>query len=396
MAEPIDAGDRRILIAAAAVMAVLLVLTYAFAPAQRRDSIGYPSSYSSDWAGAKGAFLLLRQMGYDVRRWESSPQQLPTDASGTLLVLAEPFEGGTPEEQAEIRAFVTGGGRLLALGASAAPLTPDAKAIAIPDWHLESKPFTALVPSPLTRNAPQITMVAPDRWTSTQLAPVGLYGTDEQPVAVVYKVGRGEVIWWASASPLWNGIIRQSGNLAFFLNSVGPVGTHVLWDEYFHGSHGSLLDYFLATPLPWATAQLGLLLLVAIFTFSRRYGPVWVPAGESRLSPLEFVDTLGDLYKTAHASPSAVGVAYQRLRFALSRKIGVSSKAKLAELSRAASVRFGWPEAPLLEALSQAERAMRSLDLDDRTALALVRDLHQYSVRLELQGRTSQEMTAWK
>ena len=88
-----------------------------------------------------------------------------------------------------------------------------------------------------------------------------------------------------------------------------------------------------------------------------------MPATESRLSPLEFVETLGDLYQSAHASPAAVSVAYRRFRLSLSRKLAVPAKAKLPELCRAASSRFGWPEEPLLDTLARSERAMRNIDL---------------------------------
>jgi hypothetical protein len=121
-----------------------------------------------------------------------------------------------------------------------------------------------------------------------------------------------------------------------------------------------------------------------------------VPAGDSRLSPLEFVDTLGDLYKSAHASPAAVGVAYQRLRTLLARKLEIAPQAKLPELSRAASRRFGWPEDALLDTLARSERAMRSLKLDEAEALELVRTLHEYSDQLAPRTPSGQERPAWK
>ena len=58
---------------------------------------------------------------------------------------------------------------------------------------------------------------------------------------MTYQVGKGQVIWWGDSAPLTNGGIRESGNLPLFLNSIGPPeGVRVLWDEYFHGAHGTL------------------------------------------------------------------------------------------------------------------------------------------------------------
>jgi hypothetical protein len=397
MPEFLDPRDRRLLIGAAIAMVLLLALTYAVAPAARQESLGYPSSYSSEWFGAKGAFLLLQQSGYNVERWEKSPEELPEDSRGVVLVLAEPFDSGTPSERAAIRRFVDAGGRLLATGYSSAEVAPDAQGIAVPDSDLTPKAFAALEPSPLARHAPEVTMVAPDDWTSDRPGEVRVYGTEDKPRVVSYKLGNGEVVWWAASSPLSNGSIRASGNLALFLNSIGPAaGSRVLWDEYFHGARGSLGSYISETPLPWAAVQLGIVFLAILFTFSRRGGPVWTPAGDSRLSPLEFVDTLGDLYKSAHAAPAAVGVAYQRLRSLLARKVETPAKAKLPEVCRAANRRFGWSEDVLLDTLARSERAMRSLKLDEGEALELVRRLHEYSERLAPQTSSRQEKPAWK
>jgi len=388
----LDPGDRRILIGAAIIMVVLLALTYAFAPVQRQQSLGYPSSYSADWGGAKAAFLLLQKSGYRLERWEKSPEELPVDSRNSVLILAEPFQGASSDERMAIRRFVTAGGRVLALGGSGGNIMPDGSATLIPDWNIQPKPFSALLPSALTRNAPEITMVAPDLWTSHEPSQLAVYGAPDKPVVVSYPVGRGEVIWWASPSPLTNGSIRDKGNLALFLNSVGsPLSTRVFWDEYFHGARGSLFSYLAETPLPWAGLQIAIAFAAIMFTFSRRSSPIYVPAVESRLSPIEFVETLGDLYKSAGAAPAAVGVSYRRLQSALSRRLGMLSKAKLPELCHAAASRFGWPESALLDTLSRSERAMRAITLDPKEALELVRQLHEYSVRLDSGGNTEQE-----
>jgi hypothetical protein len=393
----LDARDLRLLIGAGVVMLVLLGLTYAVAPTPAQQSVGYPSSYSSDWYGAKAAFVLLQEQGYQAERWEKSPEDLPSRPEGTVLVLAEPVEGATPNERAAIRRFVSAGGRVLAMGATGASLVPDSDAIAVPDWNPQAKTYSALLPSPLTRDAPQITMVAPDAWTSSTHSWLSLYGTEDSVVALSYRVGLGEVIWWASSTPLTNGAIRDKGNLAFFLNCVGdPSTSHVLWDEYFHGARGTIWEYVAETPLPWAGVQVAIAFLAIMFTFSRRAAPTRMPVGESRLSPIEFVETLGDLYRSAHASPAAVAVAYRRFRFALSRKLAIPATAKLPELCRAAAGRFGWPESPLLDTLSRSERAMRGLNLDEREALYLVRQLHDYSAVLEPRGQADQETPAWR
>jgi hypothetical protein len=393
----LDSRDLRFLIGAGVVLVVLLGITYAVGPAPAQQSLGYPSSYTSEWAGAKAAFLLLEDQGYRVERWEKPPEDLPANSDGALLVLAEPTQGASSSDRTAIRRFVAGGGRVLAMGASAAELAPDLDAAAIEEWDPKPKTYSALLPSSVTRDAPEISMVAPDTFTSSNHPWLALYGHEDDVAVVSYRVGKGEVIWWASASPLTNGSIRDKNNLAFFLNCIGaPGNTRVYWDEYFHGDRASIISYFANGPLPWAGLQIGIAFIAVLFTFSRRAGAMRMPATESRLSPLEFVETLGDLYQSAHASPAAVSVAYRRFRLALSRKLATPAKAKLPEICRAASNRFGWPEDALLDTLARSERAMRNINLDEKEALYLVRQLHEYSARLEPRGRAEQENPAWR
>jgi hypothetical protein len=104
-------------------------------------------------------------------------------------------------------------------------------------------------------------------------------------------------------------------------------------------------------------------------------------ARESRLSSLEFIDTLGGLYQRAHAARGAVEVAYQGLRSALARRLGMPLTASDAELDKAAQQRL-LPAEGLLQLLQRCRLAQDNLDLQDRAALELVRDLHRFNEML--------------
>ena len=105
-----DARDRQLVIGAVVLMLVLLGLTYLLRPVPAKQTIGIPSSYSTEWLGAKAAFLLLQQSGYRVERWESPPEELPEDAAGTTLIFAEPSERGSGADDVQgIRAHAAKG-----------------------------------------------------------------------------------------------------------------------------------------------------------------------------------------------------------------------------------------------------------------------------------------------
>jgi hypothetical protein len=129
--------------------------------------------------------------------------------------------------------------------------------------------------------------------------------------------------------------------------------------------------------------QVGLAFLAIVATYSRRNGPIRMPAKVSRLSPLEFVETLGDLYSSAHAGSTAVQIMFQRLRFLLTRQLGLSVNLPAAELASSTSQELGWKEEALRKTFVQAEQAATSLQLDDRESLALAQELFDYIARLE-------------
>jgi hypothetical protein len=392
MPHALDSGDRKLLIGAGVLLAILLAASVFFTPKRSTGVASYPSSYSADWDGAKGPYLLLQDLGYDVTRWSQSLTEINGVGQSQVLILAEPLQPPTSEEKSAVTEFLQRGGRIVASGWGAAQLLPQASPLAEGFELDEHQTFSALLPSPLVRGAPEISMIPPEQWHPKNSSQLVAYGNEVTAAVITYHVGKGHVILWGGSTPLTNSGIRESGNLALFLNSVGPrEGVHVYWDEYFHGLHGSLWTYLARTPLPWGAVQCGIVFLAILLTFSRRQGQISVPAKSSRLSPLEFVETLGDLYSSAHAGPAAVRIASQRLRFQLTRQLGLPANAPDADLVHSAGTAFAWNEQDFSDTLSRADRAMKSAKLGDADTLKLVQDLFDYASRLELRRAQSTE-----
>jgi len=137
--------------------------------------------------------------------------------------------------------------------------------------------------------------------------------------------------------------------------------------------------------------QVQFVFLAIVATYSRRQGPISVPARVSRLSPLEFIETLGDLYSSAHAGSAAVRIAYQRLRFQLTRQLGLPPNVADADLARSASAALAWNELEFSATLSRAERAMAAAKVSDAETLQLLQEMFDYTSRLELRRTRTQE-----
>jgi hypothetical protein len=241
-------------------------------------------------------------------------------------------------------------------------------------------------------------MLAISKWHVWEGPHVPLYGNAGEAIVVTWKLGRGRIVWWAAPTPVTNSGITREGNLPFFLDCIqavrpgaNPGETTVLWDEYFHGYRGSLWDYFKETPVPWAIFQLALVAVFVLLAFGRRSGPLYAPAAVSRLSPLEFVDTLGDLYRRASAGSAAVGVAYQRFRTQLIRRLALAPSISNMQLDAAVRERLGWKQPGFMDILQRAEKATRERDIPGSAALKIVRALEHYEVLFGLKQQRYKE-----
>ncbi|HEY2646209.1 MAG TPA: DUF4350 domain-containing protein [Candidatus Acidoferrales bacterium] len=402
MPSTLDPGDRKLLLIASAIMILLIAATVAFAPPQNeQEGQGIPTTYSTTQNGAQAAYLLLQQLGYRSTRWEKPPGELPSDGQGKILILAGPFDFPDKRERNDLLRFVRSGGWIIYAGnfpylfLEAGAVKPPSIIVVPP---VKAGTFPAVAPSPFTQGSPKITMFAPNRWLVTDGSQVPLYGKPDEPVVVTWRLEKGRVLWWAAPTPLTNSGITRDGNLPFFLGCIQalrpgatPGETTVLWDEYFHGYRGSLWDYFRETPVPWAIFQLALVAIFVLLAFGRRSGPIYAPATLSRLSPLEFVDTLGDLYRRANAGSAAVRVAYQRFRAQLVRRLALAPSISNAQLDAAVRDRLGWKQPGLMDTLQRAEKATRERDVPGPEALKIVQALEHYEILFGLKTGHTQE-----
>ena len=396
MPASIDASDRKLLVIGGAIL-LLLTAGLAFVGIDPQEpGISIPSTYSSGSGGARAAYLLLQDLHYKVSRWERSPTELPSDADNAVLIIADPLDTPTKEEREALENFVDDGGQVLFTGSRIKAFFPKATVTReIPT--LEWKTFSADFPSNYTSGAEKIVLQSGATWQAPVASQQPLYGDPRSPVVLSWRIGGGRVLWWAAATPLTNAGITREGNLNLFINAMNsPVAAdrsavQIYWDEYFHGQRTSLWSYLQKTPVAWGLAQVAILGVIVVLTFGRRSGPIVLPPVVSRLSPLEFVDTLGGLYERAGAEPAVVGFVYQRFRATLSRQLRLSANASDTELADAVQVRLGWKESGLKSTMARALVASRSHKVAPEEALGLIGDLERYEERLHFKRKIAKE-----
>lgn len=357
-------GDWKFLLIFCGVVVALIVVTGILAP-NREDRDPTPTTWNTGSGGAKAAYLLLGDLGYSTERWERPDAELSSiDAAHSTLILAEPspsFAALTDKNRKQpFVDFLHRGGRIVATGATAALLLPDAKITQSERMFTDLCITTPAGPDPLAR-AGEAEMAAPFRWVVDNPAVRVSQQCGGDAVVVSYAAGKGEAIWWASATPLTNAGLRNDGNLRLLLASVGGTERTVYFEEFMHGINESPWSTTNGTPLTGIIIQTSCVALLLLFSLARGTGPHRGLVQPPRASPLEFVESMGALYAKAGASQVAIGAAQRRLAEFLAHDGGIPAETLRAgptAIAAAVRTRFGYDTTSLavdLEAARQAE-----------------------------------------
>jgi Domain of unknown function (DUF4350) len=381
MRRPGGSRDLVVVLVAGALMLLVAGATAVIAPPD--EGVGLRgSSLSSGAAGAKAGFLLLRRLGYVVQRTFDPMVSLAANPATDVLVLMAPQQRPSNLDVAALTRFVEAGGVVLVAEQSAwlpSLLTRGAR------------PSTATNPavvaaSPLGLGAPAIRM---DHLGGGEPLPpyVTIYADPRGAAVAAARIGRGRVIYWASALPATNAAIDEPGHVELLVNAIGPpLDRRVLWDEHYHGHRRSAWSYASGTPLPAALAQLGVIGLAAFVTVSFRRRPLRAVPDPPRTAPLEFVDTMGGLYERAGATTTAVAVALAHLRRRLIAVSGLPADVDDTTLARGSAARAGQSPESLAALLARARDAARG-PLTAAAALPVVQSLQDASRSVDRQAR---------
>jgi len=369
--------DRRMLLLLSAAVVLLVAGVCVIAPAAS-DENKEPTTYNADADGAKAAFLTLQQLGFDAQRWDRPTDELDSiDPARTTLVLAQPMVnlGEKKDVAAELKQFMERGGRVLLTDADGS-LLPEGETLPPSPFQKGLCETTPEGPGTLAR-AGQVELAEHERWGAEgpQFRVEQRCGRDA--VVVQYPVGKGEAVWWSSSTPLSNAGLKTDADLKLLLASLGEQRT-VLFDEYLHKPH-SESDPIKGLPLHWLGLQAALLFGLLVLSFSRRKGPLRLPVTLPRSSPLEFAESMGDLYAKAGATGAATGAAERRLLRTLHREAGVA-KATIdlgpQAVGYALRTRLGGDWTRLADHLREAS-AVTNTPIAPRSALSLVRALSE-------------------
>ncbi len=390
-------SDQKLLLTVAGAMLVLIVIAAILKPQTRPDD-PRPTTTNSAPGGAKAAYLTLQAMGRSVSRWnkplaEFNGEMNDAQAARTTLVLADPEYDAAEMKvlRSELARFLNRGGRVLAAGPSSSTLLPDDDETESHSRFNQICHTTPEGPGALAR-AGSVEFAEEGRWATANANVEVTQRCGSDAVVVRYAVGKGEVIWWTSTSPMDNDELHNDADLRLLLASLGD-GRDIVFDESLHGAARTYWDIAKGLPLRWLTLQAALLFALLIFSFSRRRGPLRSPVMLPRSSPVEFANSMGDLYEKAGATSAATDAARRRLLRVITREAGVAQQSVERGpegIAEALEARLGGDWSKLREHLERCAEVQHSR-IAERSALALVRALHEdvNAVRAKLKGSTS-------
>jgi len=197
-----------------------------------------------------------------------------------------------------------------------------------------------------------------------------------------------------------NAGLKNDANLKLLLASLygdEGEGRAVLFDEYLHSSHGGTSPTK-GLPLRWLAVQAAAIFVLVVLSFSRRKGPLRLPVKLPRSSPVEFAESMGDLYAKAGATGAATAAAQRRLLRVLQREAGVA-KATIEHgpeaIAETLHGRLGGDWTRLAGHLREAAEVANA-EVSPRSALKLVRALaeDEAQVRAMLKPGVMVERTA--
>lgn len=249
-------------------------------------------------------------------------------------------------------------------------------------WGEEPEPTTQATPPPPA--TPQNEGAGGSAGKPDASAPVVHVGDGRGGALLVdYAYGRGRIVVLSDPYIVSNGGINRSDNLFLAFDAVtggGADAGRVAFDEYHQGygaTENRFFAYFRGTPVLWLFAQVGLVVLAAVWTRGRRFARALPAPHADRRSKLEFVASMAELQQRARAYDLAVENIYQRTRRALARYGGVGPNAPLEQLAARVAARSGRDRQKLEAILRECEDSMAGAPLTPRRALALARTLRE-------------------
>ncbi|HEV8426829.1 MAG TPA: DUF4350 domain-containing protein [Pyrinomonadaceae bacterium] len=405
------------------------------------------STYHAGPTGLRALHDFLNESGYKIVRWREAPRKLLGDSGKlvtTFVVVGQTKIPVDDDDAKSLRDWVSAGGRLVIIDRKLDSLLPESGGWRIFTSALETPFFdvdpgnsgqmtdgvTALQPVQPTVLTTNIQSVMPSRFASrlrilppsedessedneppvkvragdrsskvvideplpavaisTSPAPIVHISDSRGALLVDYTYGLGKIVILSDPYIVTNSGIKLNDNLQLAINAITAREGVIAFDEYHQGrgvTENAFAAYFAGTPVLALAGQIVLLVLLLLWTSSRRFGrPLPLPHVDRR-SSLEFVASMAELQERSRAFDLAIENIYTRTRRVLARYAGLDYNSSRSEIASRVAERSSIDERKLETLMRQCEEAINGAPITARQSIELVRRLRDVERRLGL------------
>ncbi len=222
-------------------------------------------------------------------------------------------------------------------------------------------------------------------------APVVHIADENGALLIDYAYGEGRIVILTDPYLVSNNGIKLNDNLRLALNALTARGGLVAFDEYHQGrgvTGNALATYFAGTPVMPLVAQIGLLILLVLWSNARRFGRPLPLTTVDRRSTLEYVASMAELQERSRAFDLAIENIYTRTRRVLARLAGLDYNSPRTEIAERIALRSSVDRQKLETLMRQCEDAINGAPITWRQSIDLVRRLREIEKELGLRMRS--------
>jgi hypothetical protein len=399
------------------------------------------STYHAGPTGTRALYDFLSESGHKVIRWRETTGKLLGSSGSkvtTFVVIGQTQIPFTKEDAESLLGWVQGGGRLVLIDRQPEmQLLPKSGGWSLithqydlPGLNVDAtdpkqmtENVTAMKPVQPTLLTQDIQAVLPSRFAArirviAEKPATGEHGGEHRPTSVEgeegryqknspapmvhisdrdgallvdYVFGLGRITVLSDPYVVANNGISLKDNLQLAINTVSSVDGLVAFDEYHQGkgvTQNEFAGYFAGTPVLAISAQIVVLMLLLIWTGSRRFARPLPLAQIDRRSSLEFVASMSELQERSRAFDLAVENIYSRTRRVLARYAGVDYNSSRSEVASRVAMRSTLDAHNLEILMRQCEETINGAPTSGRQAIDLVRRLREVERVLGLRMRS--------
>jgi len=376
------------------------------------------STYSTKPKGCKAFYLLLKEMGFNAKRWQFPLRTLkedPKKGQVMLVIDTRRLSGGygySSGSKSKLPDFphlfdwVRRGNTLLLIGNSSYLHSKRLKTMIfntgvgefleerrydeIDEADRGKKTFKPSLPTFYCRGVDKIKLSEYLRFNCERDDKLEHFQDDKGQVVISLAEGEGKVILISDSYIINNEGVGKADNVYLLSNMIAneSVSGTVYFDEFDHGfsSQRGLFDYFKGTPLVWICLQFFLVSSVYFYSKGKYFGaPRPLPKGRRR-SVLEYVDAMAAIFQKAQAYQPGLAGIYRRYKALWLKALGFEARTDIEELSLVIAGKINRDKLLVEKVLTDCEEVLGGRPVRKEAALSLAKELQKLRKELEDAG----------